>query len=225
VNLLRSALVLSDQNGELILPVVKEGRQRPGMPVMPPIPLPDDDVKAIAAYIHSVAATMAGQGGPPPGPPVELNIVVGDAAAGQKYFAANCASCHSPTGDLQRLASRYPSPMQLQNTWVAGVPSPGGGRGRPGGPPAGAAEPPRVPKPVTVVVTTADGQRYEGRLDRIDDFIVSLTQADGTPKTFRRNGDVPRVQITDPLEAHKKMLVKYTDKDMHDVTAYLVTLK
>ena len=226
VNLLRSALVLSDQNGELILPVVKEGRQRPGMPVMPPIPLPDDDVKAIAAYIHSVAATMAGQGGPPPGPPVELNIVVGDAAAGQKYFAANCASCHSPTGDLQRLATRYPSPMQLQNTWVAGVPAPGGGgRGRGGPPAADAGGPPRVPKPVTVTVTTADGQRYEGRLDRIDDFIVTLTQADGTPKTFRRNGAVPAVQITDPLDAHKKMLVKYTDKDMHDVTAYLVTLK
>ena len=64
VNLLRSALVLSDQEGELILPVVKEGRQRPGMPPMPPLPLPDDDIKAIAAYIHSVAATMAGQGGP-----------------------------------------------------------------------------------------------------------------------------------------------------------------
>lgn len=223
INLLRSALVLSDQNGELILPVVKEGRQREGMPPMPPIPLPDDDVKAIAAYIHSVAATMAGQGGPPPGPPVELNIVVGDAAAGQKYFAANCASCHSPSGDLRGLATRYPSPMQLQNTWVAGVPA-AGGRGR-GAPPPTSTGSARVPKPVTVTVTTADGQRYEGRLDRIDDFMVSLTQSDGTPKTFRRSGPVPAVQITDPLEAHKKMLVKYTDKDMHDVTAYLVTLK
>lgn len=224
INLLRSALVLSDQNGELILPVVKQGRQREGMPPMPPLPLPDDDVRAIAAYIHSVTATMAGQGGPPPGPPVELNIVVGDAAAGEKYFAANCASCHSTSGDLRGLASRYPSPMQLQNTWVGGVPAFGGGRGR-GGPPAANAGPARVPKPVTVTVTLASGQRYEGRLDRIDDFVVSLTQADGTPKTFRRNGSVPAVKITDPLDAHKKMLVKYTDKDMHDVTAYLVTLK
>jgi cytochrome c oxidase cbb3-type subunit III len=221
VNLLRSALVLSDQNGELILPVVKEGRQRPGMPPMPPIPLPDDDVKAIAAYIHSVTATMAGQGGPPPGPPVELNIVVGNAAAGEKYFAANCASCHSPTGDLQGVASRYSSPMQLQNTWVSGLPQ-AGGRGRPA---ANTVAPSRAPKPVTVVVTTADGQRYDGRLERIDDFIVTLRQADGTTKTFRRSGNVPAVQITDPLDAHKKMLVKYTDKDMHDVTAYLVTLK
>lgn len=230
VNLLRSALVLSDQNGELIYPVVHEGRNRPGMPPMPPLPLPEDDVKAIAAYIHSVAATMANQGGPPPGPPVELNIVVGDAAAGQKYFTANCSSCHSATGDLRGIASRFASPMQLQNTWVSGVPAQGGrggGRGRGG---AGAAElmdpqPPRVPKPVTVAVTAADGQKYEGRLDRIDDFTVTLTQADGTQKTFRRSGNVPAVQITDPLDAHKQLLLKYTDKDMHDVTAYLVTLK
>ena len=224
VNLLRSALVLSDREGELILPVVKEGRQRPGMPPMPPLPLPDDDVKAIAAYIHSVAATMAGQGGPPPGPPVELNIVVGDAAAGQRYFAANCASCHSASGDMQGVATRYPSPMQLQNSWVSGIAQGAGGRGGGGGGGGGAA-PARVPKPVTAVVTTADGQRYEGRLDRIDDFIVGVTLADGTPKIFRRNGNVPGVQITDPLDGHKKLWVRITDKDIHDVTAYLVTLK
>ena len=55
-NLLRSQLVLNDQDGELILPVVQQGRQNPGMPVMPPLPIPPDDVKAIAAYIHSVTA-------------------------------------------------------------------------------------------------------------------------------------------------------------------------
>jgi cytochrome c oxidase cbb3-type subunit 3 len=220
VNLLRSALVLNDQDGELIIPVVAQGRNNPGMPPMPPLPLPPDQVKAVAAYIHSVAAKAAGQGGPPPGPPVVLNIVVGDAAAGQKYFAANCASCHSATGDLQRLASRYPDAMQLQNTWVGG--SSGGGRG--GGPAAGAS-PARTPPPVTVAVTLANGQRVEGRLDRIDDFIVVLTQADGTQRTFRRAGSVPQVQITDPMAGHKQLLPKYTDKDIHDVTAYLVTLK
>jgi cytochrome c oxidase cbb3-type subunit 3 len=227
INLLRSPLVLNDQDGELILPVVKQGRNVPGMPPMPPLPIPDDDVKAIAAYIHSVLAKSPGQGGPPPGPPVVLNIVVGDAAAGQRYFTANCASCHSASGDLQGLASRYAEPMQLQNAWVSGNVAGGGGRGGRGGPAATAAAdaPVRTPKPVTVAVTTADGQRLEGRLERIDDFIVTLTLADGTQKTFRRSGAVPQVQITDPLEGHKKLLVKYTDKDIHDVTAYLVTLK
>src|SRR5436190_2852802 len=200
INLLRSPLVLSDQDGELILPVVHNGRNNPGMPPMPPLPLPDADVKAIAAYIHSVAAKAAGQGGPPPGPPVVLNIVVGDAAAGQRYFAANCASCHSATGDLQGLATRVPDPMQLQNTWVGGRAQAGrGGFGAP------AAAPARVPKPTTVVVTTASGERVEGRLDRIDDFIVIMTTADGIQRSFRRSGAVPQVQVNDPLAGHRAL--------------------
>jgi cytochrome c oxidase cbb3-type subunit III len=224
INLLRSQLVLSDQDGELIIPVVKGGRNNPGMPVMPALPLAEDDIKAIATYIHSVMAKSPGQGGPPPGPPVVLNIVVGDAAAGQRYFAANCASCHSLTGDLQGLATRYPDPMQLQNSWVAGRAAGGrGGRGGFGAPDA--AAPARTPTPVTVTVTTGTGERVEGRLDRIDDFIVILTQADGTQRSFRRAGTVPQVQITDPQAGHKQLWVKLTDKDMHDVTAYLVTQK
>ncbi|HYT73494.1 MAG TPA: hypothetical protein VEL79_01990, partial [Vicinamibacterales bacterium] len=83
----------------------------------------------------------------------------------------------------------------------------------------------RVPKPVTVTVTTADGQRVEGRLERIDDFLVTLQEADGTQRSFTRHGSAPAVEIHDPLEGHRKLLVKYTDKDIHDVTAYLVTLK
>src|SRR3954463_15012890 len=130
VNLLRSPLVLNDQDGELIYPIVHNGKQTEGLPPMPPLPLPEDDVKAVAAYIHSVAARMAGQGGPPPkDAPPELNILVGNAAAGKSYFDANCASCHSASGDLAGIATRYPTPMALQNTWVAG----GGGRGGRGG--------------------------------------------------------------------------------------------
>jgi cytochrome c oxidase cbb3-type subunit 3 len=205
-NLLRSQLVLNDQDGELILPVVQNGRMNPGMPVMPPLNIPPDDVKAIASYIHSVTASARGQGAPPEGPPVELNIVVGDAKAGQAYFAANCSSCHSVTGDLQGLATRVSNPMQLQNYWV------GGGRGG-------------NSKPVTVTVTDASGQKVEGRLGRIDDFIVVVLQDDGTSRSFRRDGDVPNIEIRDPREAHRQMLPTYADKDIHDVTAYLVTLK
>jgi cytochrome c oxidase cbb3-type subunit 3 len=103
----------------------------------------------------------------------------------------------------------------------------GGGRGR-GGRGAGAdaaAAPARVPRPVTVAVTLANGERVEGRLDRIDDFVVTLTTAEGVQRTFRRSGAAPQVQITDPLAGHKQIWTKLTDKDMHDVTAYLVTLK
>lgn len=218
VNLLRSQLVLNDQEGELIMPVVKNGRMTQGMPPMPPFPqIADDDIKAIAAYIHSVAATMRGQGSPPPGSePVELNIVVGDPAAGEKYFAAKCSTCHSATGDLQGLAARYTDPVQLQNLWVSG----GGGRGR-GAPPAGGSD----KRQVTVTVTPASGPPVQGRLDRIDDFIVALTLPDGTRRSFRRTGETPKIEIKDPMEGHRSLLSVYTDKDIHDVTAYLVTLK
>jgi cytochrome c oxidase cbb3-type subunit III len=215
-NLLRSQLVLNDQHGELIVPVVKNGRQNPGMPPMPALPLGEEDVKAIAEFIHSVAFTMRGQGSPPPGEEVELNIVVGDAKAGEAYFAAKCASCHSASGDLKGVGERIASPLQLQNTWITG----GGGRGRGG---AGAGGP--VSRPVTVSVAMQDGSKVDGRLVRIDDFYVVVGLENGSMRTIRRTGDTPKVTIDDPLEGHRKLLTVYTDKDIHDVTAYLVTLK
>jgi cytochrome c oxidase cbb3-type subunit 3 len=209
-NLLRSQLVLNDKDGELIMPVVQNGRMNPGMPVMPPLPLPPDDIKAIATYIHSVLASARPQGAPPEGAAVELNIVVGDAKAGQEYFNKTCTTCHS-AADMQGIATRVSDPMALQNYWVGG----GGGRGRGGQPPV----------PVTAVVTDAAGQKFEGRLIRLDDFAVVIGLADGTSRSFRRDGDVPKVDVRDPREAHRQLLPTYDDKDIHNVTAYLVTLK
>jgi cytochrome c oxidase cbb3-type subunit 3 len=105
-------------------------------------------------------------------------------------------------------------PKTLQNTWVSGGMA--GGRGERGGPPR---------RPVTVTVTLPSGDNVEGRLLRLDFFIVSIAQEDGTVRTFRREGDLPKVQIHDPREPHRALLAVYTDKDIHDVTAYLVTLK
>jgi cytochrome c oxidase cbb3-type subunit 3 len=212
-NLLRSQIVLNDQDGESIMPVVQSGRQNPGMPVMPPLNIPPDDIKAIATYVRSVLATARGQGAPPAGESVELNIVVGDPKAGQAYFTAKCTTCHS-LADMQGIATRVSDPMQLQNLWVGG----GGAFGRGGGRSGGAS-------PITVTVTEPSGQKVEGRLGRIDDFMVVLIQADGASRSFRREGDVPKVEIKDPREPHRKLLPTYTDKDIHDVTAYLVTLK
>jgi cytochrome c oxidase cbb3-type subunit 3 len=105
----------------------------------------------------------------------------------------------------------------LQNTWVSGGGR--GGRGGRGG--AGGANPAR-----TVMVTvTLPGEKVEGRLVRIDDFLVTVGLADGTVRTFRRDGATPKVDVHDPMKAHMDLLTVYTDKDMHDVTAYLVTLK
>jgi cytochrome c oxidase cbb3-type subunit 3 len=216
-NLLRSAVVLADQSGELISPVILNGRSNPGLPPMPKFSLAADDVRAIAEYLHSVAATMQGQGGPPRGTPAVLNVLVGDAAAGQAYFSKNCSGCHSATGDLAGIGARNTNPMQLQNAWLSGQAG-GGGRGGNGG--GGAAA-----NPVMVTVTPPSGPKVEGRLGRIDDFLVIVNLEDGSSRSFRRNGDVPKVELRDPRDAHRKLLSTYTDKDIHDVTSYLVTLK
>ena len=213
-NLLRSDLALTDLHGELIMPLVKQGRQTPGMPPMPPIPLREDDIIAVAEYIHAVQATARGQGSPPPGPPIALNIVIGDPKKGESYFAARCTTCHT-IATMRGIASRIPDPMQLQNTWVAGGTVGARGGGGRGGPPARA----------TVLVTLPDGQRFEGRLIRIDDFLVALAMPDGTQRSFARHGNVPNVEVKDASQPHLELLHTFTDTDMHNVTAYLVTLK
>src|SRR5580704_3858401 len=212
-NLLRSQVALSDQDGELIVPIIQGARQNAGMPAIPMSPA---DAKAVAAFIRSEVGTIGTQGKPPSIGKPAPSILDGDAAAGQAYFAAKCASCHSATGDLQGIAAKISDPKLLQNAWVAG------GRGRRFGRPLGAAGSRRT---VTVTVTLPSGETVEGRLARIDDFLVTVVLADGSFRTFRREGDVPKVDVHDPMKTHRDLLTVYTDKDIHDVTAYLVTLK
>ena len=206
-NLLRSQLVLRDEAGELMGPVIRDGQSGPGGSYMPPVPLSDEDVEAVVTYVHDVLGTASRQGGPPLGEDLELDILVGDAAAGRTYFAEKCAACHSPTGDLQGIATRIPTPKELQNTWVRGA--------------SRNTERP----PVTVAVTLASGERVEGELERLNDFLVVLTDGAGRHRSFGREGDTPRVELDDPMAAHREMLQVYRDADIHDVTAYLVTLK
>ena len=214
-NLLRSPVALSDHAGELIVPIIQGARQNSGMPA---IPMSPEDAKAVAAYVRSIVANIGTQGRPPSSGKAAPNILVGDAAAGQVYFAAKCASCHSPTGDLQGIATRYSDPKALQNTWVAG-----GSRMRRYAPPSPAA--PNSRRTAMVTVTLSSGDRVEGPLLQIDDFLVTLRVPDGTERTFSRDGDSPKVEVRDPMKIHRDLLAVYTDKDIHDVTAYLETLK
>ena len=214
-NLLRSQTALSDKDGELIAPIIQGSRQSAGMPA---IPMSPEDAKAVAAYVRSILETIGRQGMPPAAGKEAPSVLVGNAAEGQAYFATKCASCHSATGDLQGIATRIPDPKTLQNAWVTG--GGGGRRGR-----GGAAEPASDARTVTAAVTLPSGETVTGRLVRIDDFLVSLAMADGSQRTFRREGAVPKVEIHDPMKAHRDLLSTYTDKAMHDVTAYLATLK
>ena len=213
-NLLRSQVMLNDQDGELLLPIIRGARADKGMP---PLPLQPDDVKAVAAYIHSVLASAQRQGAPPAGAEPVLNVLVGDAAAGEAYFAAKCSSCHSTTGNLAGIGTRVPDAKALQNLWVSGGRA--GGRGfRGGGPPNNA-------RAVTATITLPTGEKIDGRVVRYDDFLITLALEDGSRRTVRREGDKPKIEIRDPLEPHRALLETYTDKDIHDVTAYLVTVK
>lgn len=215
-NLLRSEIVLTDQKGEKILPVVRNGRQGAGS-AMPALNLPENDILAIAEYIQSVMSQAGRQGRPPEREtPFELNVLVGDAAAGQTYFARACSRCHSPgNGDLQGIAARVADPRALQNLWVSG-----GASGRGGGRGSDADG-----NPVRVTVTAPGSAPVTGRIVRIDDFTVSLVQDDGVRRAFRRDGAVPKVEINDPLEPHRRLVLELRDRDMHNVTAYLATLK
>jgi cytochrome c oxidase cbb3-type subunit III len=219
-NLLRSLVVLSDQHGELILPIVRGARAERGMPALP---LPDDDVVAIAEYIHSVLAAARPQGAPPESEAPMPDALVGDATAGQTYFAAKCASCHSPTGDLAGIGTRLPEAKALQNFWVIGGSS--GGRGGRGAAPAEGPGRSGDRRTVTATITLPTGEKVQGRLMRLDNFFVTVALNDGRLRTFRREGAIPKIDVNDPLAFHKELPALLTDKDMHDVTAYLATLK
>jgi mono/diheme cytochrome c family protein len=205
-NLLRSQLVLEDRSGELIAPIVQKGRAGQGMPAFTEITA--SQVADLAAYIHNFPVDNRDPARfPPP------SIVVGDAKAGEQYFQAKCATCHSATGDLKGIAGKLTDPRVLQNTFL--MPGKGGPK----------AAPFVKAPPITVTVMPAAGKSAQGELVRIDDFFITLKDADGLQRTFRREGDKPAIEMHDPLKPHLDLLQTYTDKDIHDLTAYLVTLK
>lgn len=214
-NLLRSGVTLNDQKGELVALAVAGHT--------PKINLVTADTLAIAEFIHSIQATMGGQGSPPGRNPtgITLNVLVGDAKAGESAFGAMCASCHSVTGNLKGVGAKYSDPRALQNAWVSGQGGTFGGGGGRGGPVG-------VGNPATV--TMADGSKLEGTLVRKDDFLVVIRLADGTRKSIARQDGIPKVDVKDPAQAHKTMLLElaFNDSDnskMHNITAYLATIK
>jgi len=208
-NLVRAQLVLADQQGELIIPIVQNGLPAQGMPKFS---LSAADIAAIAAWLHSQPLSDRGT-------PSTLDILVGNAKEGEAYFtgAGHCAQCHSVTGDLAAIGARY-EPKTIQNLIVSG----GGGRSF-GRRSTGAAGP-KVP-PTTVTVTLPSGQTITGDLDHISAFVVALRAPDGTYRSFARHDAIPKVVVTNPVQWHIDMLPQWRDSDIHNLTAYLVTLK
>src|SRR5437016_8433789 len=208
-NLVRAQVVLADQHGELITPIVQNGIPAQGLPKFA---LSAADITDIAAWLHSQPLSDRGA-------PSTLDILVGDAKHGEAYFngAGRCTQCHSATGDLAGIGSRY-EPKTIQNLIVSG----GGGRGRRRS--AAAAPPVNVP-PTTVTVTLPSGQRVQGDLDHLSAFVVALRDSNGAYHSFARHDSIPKVVVTNPLQWHIDRLPRWRDADIHDLTAYLVTLK
>lgn len=152
----------------------------------------------------------AGRGGP-------VAEIVGDAKAGQEYFngAGKCNTCHSPTGDLKGVGSKYSTTVLLAHIIYPRAKGAWGST---------AQEAPQDP-PISVTVTPASGAPVTGTLMSISEYVVTLKDSSGARRSFARNGDSPKVVTKDPLQAHIDMFQKWTDTDIHNLTAYLVTLK
>ena len=203
-DLTRSALVGTDVGGDKIRPLLRSGRPDKGMPAFT---LADADVTAIVAFIHDQREQAANATGNRRTVDA-ADLQTGNADAGRRYFDTACARCHSATGDLKGVAARYEGLPLLQRMLYPGS----GGRG------AGPA-----PKPPAVRVTLRDGQVVSGVLAYRDEFTISITDPNG----WRRSWPASQVTYTvdDRLQAHVEQLGKYTDGDMHDVLAYLQTLR
>lgn len=199
-NLVQSSLVRHDENGNLVAPVIEEGRADKGMPAFPL--MTSADVSDIVAFLHArvEVASVASSEGLADGYSLQ-QLLTGNADAGKQYFygAGKCATCHSPTGDLAGIAKKY-SPADLETQFLY---------------------PPH--DHVTATVSLTSGKTIYGKLLHLDAFYVAILDEDGSYHSWPLQQ--AKVQVEDPLAGHLELLSKYTDKDIHDVFAYLETLK
>jgi mono/diheme cytochrome c family protein len=208
-DLLRSALVNHDEDGKQIGVVVHSGR---GNGKMPPFPsLTDSEISDLAAFLHYRTRAVVARFSY-----VIQGLVTGDPKAGQAYFngAGKCNTCHSLTGDLAGIATRY-APPDLQHHFIAGD------------------DDDDNPLPVPATVTLPSGESVSGTLVHLDEFNVALRDSSGQYRSWSRESssresgsrDGIKVETHDRLAAHHELLRKLTDADMHNLLAYLETLK
>jgi cytochrome c oxidase cbb3-type subunit 3 len=196
-DLVRSPLLMHDTAGETIGPVIRNGKPDEGMPAFP---LTDPQIAEIAAFLHSQRLIALHSNRVPGDYPVQ-KLLTGNKEAGKAYFngAGGCVKCHSITGDLKDVGRRY-APIMLQSRILY---------------PSGAK--------MTVTVTLPSGQKIEGPLVARDEFTVALRDTAGWYRSYALAK--VKAEVHDPLEEHRALLHKYTDKDIHNLFAYLESLK
>lgn len=196
-DLTRSKLVAADAGGDKIAPVVREGRPEKGMPRFT---LSGPDMAAVVAFIHDQKTKAEAQFGKRRG--VEAaDLQTGNVEAGKAYFngTGKCSSCHSPTGDLAGVAKRFEG-LKLEQRMLY----PRGAKGK-------------------VTVTLPSGESITGELAYHDEFTIGLRDSERHYRSWAA-GKV-KFSIDAPAEAHAELLAKYTDDDIHNLMAYLQTLK
>jgi mono/diheme cytochrome c family protein len=210
-SLLRSLVVLRDRYGTELGPFLKKGH--PMQSGKPSASLTDAQIVDLTHFLRQrIEDTLRGAA-----PFTEHNVATGNAEAGAAFFKGEgrCATCHnSNANDLAGISSRLSGPVDVQQHLLFP-----GGRGR-----GGAAPGAEGPTTVTVTVTPPSGAAISGALVEMDDQFVTLRNPDGTPRVVRR---VPgtRVVKNDPLQAHHELLDRLTDTNIHDLVAYLETMK
>ena len=199
-DLVRSAILSHDENGSLIGPVIRNGRVDKGMPVFSTFK--DDQISAVVAFLHHRAVEALRSGHVSNDYPL-AKLLTGSAQEGKAFFdgAGGCSGCHSVSGNLAGVAKKY-TPIDLQQYMIY---------------------PPTKNVKVTATVTTKAGEKFEGVVMRQDEFNISLTCQDGWYRSWAR--DQVTVDEHDPLAAHRDLTGKYSDADMHNLFAYLETLK
>jgi cytochrome c oxidase cbb3-type subunit 3 len=199
-DLVRSPLVNHDDHGNLLGPVIRNGRPDKGMPSFSTFN--DAQLADIVAFLHHQALAALHSRHMSGDYPVS-KLLTGNAEAGKTFFngVGECSKCHSPTGDLAGIATRL-KPIDLQQEMVY----PANGK-----------------KERTAVVTLKDGQRFEGKIVHVDEFNIGIICQDGWYRSWPR--DELQVEIRDPLEAHRELTSKYSEADLHNLFAYLETLK
>jgi cytochrome c oxidase cbb3-type subunit 3 len=196
-SLTESKLVSEDKGGEKIEPVIRNGRPDKGMPRFN---LSDQDLAGVVAFIHNQRTQAAAHKGGRRGVSVS-DLQTGNAQSGKEYFngAGGCSSCHSPTGDLAKVAAKYQG-LALERRLL-------------------------YPDKATakLTVTLPSGQTMTGTLAYRDEFTVGLRDADG----WYHSWPVSEVKyvVDAPADAHVELLAKYTDDDIHNLMAYLQTLR
>ena len=211
-NLIQSRLFLQDRYGSTLGPFLKKGHPRQSG--SPSADLSQTQVEELSHFIHQrVFDTLRGS------PIFEVqNVLTGNAAAGEAYFngSGGCNQCHSATGDLAGIGGRF-SPPDLQSKFLFPQSARFRRRSR-----FGQSRP--VIRPTTVTVAPAGETAVTGVLVHLDDFNVSLRDESGEYRSWKR-GPQLKVEKHDPYAAHIELLDKYTDKNMHDIVAYLETLQ